>query len=140
MTTSHPHPLVQQSGDRHPQAGQPPSRLTAEALCAMHCTPLGPSQALSGEPLHAFLQTVPQWSVIEGCLVARFVFGSWFETLGFVNAVGWMAQAQDHHPDLRVGHNLCEVRWNTHSAQGITLNDFICAARTEALAASRSAP
>ena len=112
-----------------------PSTLTPEALRALHCARLGPDQALSGEPLHTLLQTVPHWSVIDGFLVARFTFGSWFETLGFVNAVAWMAQTQDHHPELLVAHNRCDVRWNTHSARGISLNDFICAARTDALAA-----
>ena len=113
----------------------PPAALTHEALRALHCAPLGPDQALSGEPLRILLQTVPHWSVTDGFLVARFTFGSWFETLGFVNAVAWMAQTQDHHPELLVAYNRCEIRWNTHSAHGITLNDFICAARTDALAA-----
>jgi 4a-hydroxytetrahydrobiopterin dehydratase len=113
-----------------------PSALTLEALRALHCAPLGPDQALSGEPLRTLLQTVPHWSVTDGFLVARFTFRSWFETLGFVNAVAWMAQTQDHHPELLVTHNRCDVRWNTHSARGITLNDFICAAHTDALAAA----
>ena len=112
-----------------------PSAMTPDALRALHCTPLGPAQALSDEALRTLLQTVPRWSVTDGFLVARFTFGSWFETLGFVNAVAWMAQTQDHHPELLVAHNRCDVRWNTHSARGISLNDFICAARTDALAA-----
>jgi len=111
------------------------SAMTPEALRALHCAPLGPAQALSGEPLRTLLQTVPRWTVTNGSLAAQFTFHSWFETLGFVNAVAWMAQTQDHHPELLVTHNRCEVRWNTHSAHGITLNDFICAAHTDALAA-----
>ena len=66
-------------------------------------------------------------------LVARFEFPDWLTTLAFVNALGWIAHDQDHHPDLLITYSRCEVRWATHSAGGITLNDFICAARVEAL-------
>ena len=57
----------------------------------------------------------------------------------FVNAVAWMVHAEDHHPDLHVGYNRCTVRWNTHSVAGISENDFICAAKTDATFARTAA-
>ena len=47
--------------------------------------------------------------------------------------LAWIAHQEDHHPDLEVGYNRCMVRYSTHTAQGLTLNDFICAARIDAL-------
>jgi 4a-hydroxytetrahydrobiopterin dehydratase len=45
-----------------------------------------------------------------------------------------MAHGQDHHPELAVHFNHCTVRWHTHSVDGLSENDFVCAARTDALA------
>lgn len=44
-----------------------------------------------------------------------------------------MVHREDHHPELIVNYNRCTVRWHTHSIQGVSENDFICAARTDAL-------
>jgi 4a-hydroxytetrahydrobiopterin dehydratase len=53
--------------------------------------------------------------------------------MAFVNAVAWVATRADHHPDLAVGYDRCEVAWSTHSTGGVTLNDVICAARVDRL-------
>ena len=53
--------------------------------------------------------------------------------MAFVNAVAWIAHRQDHHPDMTLGFGHCELRYTTHSADGLTLKDFICAARVDAL-------
>ena len=50
-----------------------------------------------------------------------------------VNAVAWIANSEDHHPDLAVGYSHCELRWWTHAVGGLTENDFICAAKIDAL-------
>jgi 4a-hydroxytetrahydrobiopterin dehydratase len=55
--------------------------------------------------------------------------------MAFVNAVAYVAHRQDHHPDLTVGYNRCTVALSTHDAGGVTLNDCICAAKVERLAA-----
>jgi 4a-hydroxytetrahydrobiopterin dehydratase len=52
-----------------------------------------------------------------------------------VNAVAFVANAQDHHPDLSVQFNRCVVRLNTHDVQGISATDFDCASRFDALLA-----
>ena len=53
--------------------------------------------------------------------------------MAFVNAVAWVAHVEDHHPELLVSYGGCRVRFNTHSVGGISVNDFICAAKVDAL-------
>ncbi len=62
-------------------------------------------------------------------------FANYYETISFVNAVAFVANAQDHHPDLSVHYNRCVVRFNTHDVQGVSDTDFECAAKVDALLA-----
>lgn len=62
-----------------------------------------------------------------------FRFRNYHETIAFVNALVWIAHTEDHHPDLEVGYNRCLVRYSTHAVDGLSDNDFICAARIDAL-------
>jgi pterin-4a-carbinolamine dehydratase len=66
-------------------------------------------------------------------LEQEFPFKNFQETIGFVNAVAWIANTQDHHPELQVGYNRCKITFTTHAAGGLTVNDFICAAKIDAL-------
>jgi 4a-hydroxytetrahydrobiopterin dehydratase len=50
-----------------------------------------------------------------------------------VNALAWICNTEDHHPELAVSYSRCVVRFNTHSVGGISVNDFICAAKADAL-------
>ncbi|MGD8575973.1 MAG: 4a-hydroxytetrahydrobiopterin dehydratase [Thiohalophilus sp.] len=63
----------------------------------------------------------------------EFKFKNFYETIEFVNAVAWIANQQDHHPDLEVSYNRCRVIFTTHSVGGLSENDFICAARVNTL-------
>lgn len=62
-----------------------------------------------------------------------FLFSNYYETISFVNATAFIANAQDHHPDLSVHFNRCIVRFNTHDVGGISMTDFECAAQIDAL-------
>jgi len=75
------------------------------------------------------------WSLSEnGQMIQRsFSFKNYYQTIAFVNALAWVAHQQDHHPDLEVGYNRCVVHYSTHSVGGLSENDFICAARIDAL-------
>jgi 4a-hydroxytetrahydrobiopterin dehydratase len=66
-------------------------------------------------------------------IARRYEFGSYPEVMAFANAVAWMAQQRDHHPDLLVSYRHCTVAWRTHDAGGITRLDFECAAQVDAL-------
>ena len=76
------------------------------------------------------------WQRVDGALQKRFDFPDYHHTIAFVNALAWIAHAEDHHPDLSVHYGHCTVRWSTHSAGGITALDLHCAARTDALGAA----
>src|SRR5512141_3050675 len=85
------------------------------------------------------LAAVPGWQLTgEGTEVAiakTYTFGNYYETISFVNAVAFIANAQDHHPDLSVHYNRCVVRFNTHDVKGLSETDFECAAQVDALLA-----
>jgi len=100
------------------------------------CRPLDESARLDGAALTAQLTVLPGWTVVDDALQRSFDFPDFQRTIGFVNALAWMANAQDHHPALQVSYARCTVRWSTHSSRGITSNDFVCAAQTDALAAA----
>jgi 4a-hydroxytetrahydrobiopterin dehydratase len=73
------------------------------------------------------------WQALDGALLKRFDFDDYHRTMAFVNAVAWIAHREDHHPDLQLHYGHCIVRWQTHSAGGITERDFHCAALVDAL-------
>ncbi|MFC5520893.1 4a-hydroxytetrahydrobiopterin dehydratase [Polaromonas jejuensis] len=75
------------------------------------------------------------WRLMEGALEKTFSFKNYHETIGFVNAVAFIANAEDHHPDLAVSYSKCTVRFNTHDVQGISVSDFFCASKVDALLA-----
>jgi 4a-hydroxytetrahydrobiopterin dehydratase len=62
-----------------------------------------------------------------------YAFKNYLRTMAFVNAVAYMAEQQDHHPELLVQYGRCSVRFNTHDVRGITQTDFACAALVDAL-------
>ncbi|HSN71958.1 MAG TPA: 4a-hydroxytetrahydrobiopterin dehydratase [Steroidobacteraceae bacterium] len=62
-----------------------------------------------------------------------FRFKNFYHTMGFVNAVAYIANAEDHHPDLEIGYDYCRVLFTTHAINGLSDNDFICAAKVDAL-------
>jgi 4a-hydroxytetrahydrobiopterin dehydratase len=76
------------------------------------------------------------WSISEGgkVLSRSFTFPAYSRTLGFANAVAWIAITEGHHPDMLVSYGECVVSWTTHAVGGLTDNDFICAAKVDRLA------
>jgi 4a-hydroxytetrahydrobiopterin dehydratase len=73
------------------------------------------------------------WRLIDGALEKTFSFKNFYETIGFVNAVAFIANAEDHHPDLAVSYGKCTVRFNTHDVSGISASDFYCASKVDAM-------
>ncbi len=75
----------------------------------------------------------PGWA-LEGAAIAKtFRFADFHQTMSFVNAVAFLANREDHHPDLAVSWGSCKVSWWTHAIGGLSENDFICAAKVDAL-------
>lgn len=103
-------------------------------LALRHCS--ATVDRLDDSAARALLGEVPGWHVDGGKLVKSFAFASYPETLLFTNMVGWIAHREDHHPDLLITYRGCRVAFSTHSVDGLSLNDFICAARIDALGAA----
>lgn len=88
---------------------------------------------MTADEIGRHLADAAGWALVDGAIQRRYDFADYHRTMAFVNAVAWVAHAEDHHPDLLVGYNRCTVRFNTHSVGGISVNDFICAAKVDAL-------
>ena len=111
--------------------------MSSQSLASQHCQPRkGAANALSVDQIEALLSDLPGWVVNGKKIVRDFRFDDFYRTIAFVNALAWMAKREDHHPDLDVGYGHCRVEWATHDVGGLSLNDFICAAKTEALLAT----
>jgi 4a-hydroxytetrahydrobiopterin dehydratase len=104
-----------------------------DELKALHCKPLEGQPPMSGAQIDAQLKRVGGWALRDGAIEKSFGFADFHRTMAFVNALAWIAHAEDHHPDLSVSYGRCTVRFNTHSVGGISINDFICAAKVDAL-------
>ena len=109
--------------------------MSAAALASRRCQAVLP--AASGDDIARMLAMLPGWAVQDGKLTRGFAFKDHYETLAFVNALAWVSHTEDHHPELTVTYNRCVVRYDTHSVNqgkgGLSDNDFICAAKVDAL-------
>jgi 4a-hydroxytetrahydrobiopterin dehydratase len=104
---------------------------TAADLRALRCS--HQVQALDAAEALRLAQLLDGWSTASGKLVNTFGFNNYYETMAFVNALAFISHREDHHPELVVGYKTCQVRYDTHSVNGLSINDFICAAKADAL-------
>jgi 4a-hydroxytetrahydrobiopterin dehydratase len=110
--------------------------MSIESLRAQHCRPLkGKAAGLAPDAIAGHLKELPGWTKAAdgGSIAKEFRFADYFHTMAFVNAVASVAHREDHHPDLEVGYARCLVRYSTHDVGGLSLNDFICAAKVDDL-------
>ncbi|MDB5749399.1 MAG: hypothetical protein JWP72_4247 [Massilia sp.] len=106
-------------------------------LLDQHCVHGAP--ALQDAELGPLLAQVPAWSLNGQHIERSYEFTNYHETIAFVNALAWMIHAQDHHPDLTVRYRHCIVSYTTHSAgHTVSLNDFVCAAKADAIYEERT--
>ena len=88
---------------------------------------------LDDRRVNELLKQIPGWERAGPEIAKAYTFKNYYETIAFVNAAAWVSHREDHHPDMEVGYNTCRVRYSTHSVGGLSENDFICAAKLEAL-------
>lgn len=93
----------------------------------------GEVKKLDEAVVNNLLNEFSHWRRSGQTISRSLTFKNYYETMAFVNAVAWIAHREDHHPDLTVGYNTCTISYSTHSAGGLTENDFICAAKADAL-------
>lgn len=112
------------------------SSTTLAELAAEKCVPLkGREHAVALPQAQAWLAALPGWSLgpDQADIRREFRFPDFVRALAFVNALGYIAERENHHPDLELGWGRVLVRFSTHDVGGLSRNDFICAAKTEAL-------
>ncbi len=96
---------------------------------AIQLVALKPTQIVSA------LSSIPGW-VLSGdgadlCIEKTWDFPHFQATMAFANAVAWIAEQQNHHPELVVSYRRCTVRWQTHDVQGLSTQDFAAAQALE---------
>jgi len=106
-------------------------------LVSRTCVPCrGGIPPLTTADAERYLREAPGWALLdEGRRIERsFKFGNFREALAFVGKVGELSESQGHHPDISFGWGWAKVSWQTKKIKGLHENDFIMAAKTDALA------
>lgn len=88
---------------------------------------------LNAADADALLARLKGWERIDTTILRTFSFKNYYETMAFVNAAAYIAHQEDHHPEMVIGYKTCRVTYCTHSIGGLSENDFICAAKLDAL-------
>ena len=102
-------------------------------LLHRRCTAIAGGAPMSDAVIRDHLAQLSGWHLSNGAIEKTYAFKNYHETISFVNALAWICHTEDHHPVLAVSYSRCVVRFNTHSVGGISVNDFICAAKADAL-------
>ena len=108
--------------------------MTAIDLAKRKCkTCDGGVAPLNADAVARLLKQLQGWSCDNGVIAKTYAFKNYCQTMAFVNATAWISHREDHHPDIVVGYNQCRVSYVTHAVNGLSENDFICAAKLDAL-------
>ena len=108
--------------------------MSAVDLARKKCKPCeGGISPLTPEESAMLLGQLKGWQLNDGVITRSYEFTNYYQTMAFVNAVAWLAHREDHHPDLAVSYNRCRIDYTTHAIGGLSENDFICAAKIDAL-------
>lgn len=107
---------------------------TVYDLATRRCKPCREgSPPLSTVETDSLMQQLEGWQRYDHLINKTYHFRDYYQTIAFVNAVAWMSHREDHHPELTVTYNSCQVEYTTHAVHGLSENDFICAAKIDAL-------
>ena len=79
---------------------------------------------LTPEQVATELAATPDWLISDGQLTRTVTRKDFRDALLFVNAVGFLAERAEHHPDISIAWNAVTLSLSTHSAGGLTENDF----------------
>ena len=88
---------------------------------------------LTSDAAAALLKQIDGWHIQGKQISKSYTFKNYYQTMAFVNAVAWISHREDHHPDMIVGYNRCDITYTTHAIDGLSENDFICAAKIDQL-------
>ena len=96
------------------------------------CAPCeGGVSRIEKEAASNLLSQAKNWQLSDDAteIERTYTFKNYYETVAFVNAVAWIAHQEDHHADIEFGYKTCRIRYSTHAINGLSMNDFICAAK-----------
>ncbi len=103
-------------------------------LARKKCVPCeGGVAPLTPEQVRPMLKGLQGWALDGKAIAKTYKFANYYETMAVVNATAWISHREDHHPDLVVKWGECRVSYSTHAIDGLSENDFICAAKLDAL-------
>lgn len=105
-------------------------------LSQKHCVPCeGGVPPIEPDQAREMLRELEGWRLSDDgkMILRRFEFRGFFRTMAFINAMAYVVNHENHHPDFSAGYNYCEIGFTTHAIGGLSENDFICAARINAL-------
>lgn len=93
----------------------------------------GGVSAMTAAEANSELKKLDHWIINDEAteISKQYIFNDFYRTMAFVNAVAYIANKENHHPDLAVGYNYCHIRYSTHAIHGLSINDFICAAKID---------
>lgn len=101
-------------------------------LKQQHCAPCeGGVEKMNAEAANNLLNQAKGWTLNQDAteIERTYTFKNYYETVAFVNAAAWIAHREDHHADIEFGYKTCRIRYSTHAIKGLSVNDFICAAK-----------
>jgi 4a-hydroxytetrahydrobiopterin dehydratase len=106
----------------------------SEGLLRKKCKPCeGGVAPMTDVQIGHMLKGLAGWEYKNGRVQKTFKFKNYHETMAFANATAWISHREDHHPDISLGYSQATVAYMTHAIKGISENDFICAAKIDAL-------
>lgn len=106
----------------------------ASSLVRQKCAPCeGGVDPLPPAEVATLLRGLQGWTLDGKAITKTYQFANYYETMAFVNAAAWVSHREDHHPDILVGYKEARVSYITHAIGGLSTNDFICAAKLDAL-------
>src|SRR5687767_12367255 len=108
--------------------------MTVQDLAHKKCKPCeGGVSALKPHEIGQLLGQLSGWEFKDAVITKTYEFKNYYQTMAFVNAAAWISHREDHHPDMVVKWGECKVSYVTHAINGLSENDFICAAKLDAL-------
>ncbi|MDO8262689.1 MAG: 4a-hydroxytetrahydrobiopterin dehydratase [Gallionella sp.] len=109
-------------------------RHAMDTLTKKRCKPCeGGMPPLTNAKADSLIRELDGWQRFDRLIGKTYHFKDFCETMAFVNAIAWVAHREDHHPELSVSYNSCQVEYTTHAIHGLSENDFICAAKVDML-------
>jgi len=107
----------------------------SELMLQQCCELSAGDSALTMDEAHSLLpQLDPRWQLDtkNRSIGHTYHFKDYYQTMAFVNVIAQVAHQQNHHPEMHVSYKQCSITYSTHSVDGLSLNDFICAAKINA--------